>query len=178
MLDTRCPNPVVILDEIDKIGLGRQNGRVWETLLTLLEPSSSRSVIDEFLLGEVNYSAISWVATANDLRVSTGYDWVDMPAPLLSRFEIVTVDTPKEEHFDIILENILRDVAKEYGNDEKVFPAFEPEIRDILQRNFAQNFYSLRYLRKAVFRVLEVRALDNRRPEDVAEDRDEGFLLQ
>ena len=170
MVDTKCPNPVVILDEIDKIGLGRQNGRVWETLLTLLEPSSSSSVLDEFLLGEVNYSAISWVATANDLS--------DIPVPLISRFEIISVDTPKADHFNCILKNMLQDVAREYGQDSKNLPVFDPEVLDILRRQFTRNHYSLRYLRRAIFRVMEIQALENRKSTIDDKEEKQGPFLQ
>ena len=153
MLERQCPNPMVILDEIDKVGLGRQNGRVWETLLTFLEPASSR-VLDEFLLGEVDYSAISWVATANSLE--------DLPGPLRSRWEIIRVGLPQAEDFDRILENVRRDVAREYGVDTVALPNLDATVRDRLQRAFARNPRSMRDLRGVVYRLLEMQAMAER----------------
>ena len=154
MLERQCPNPMVILDEIDKIGLGRQNGRVWETLLTFLEPASSSRVLDEFLLGEVDYSAISWVATANSLE--------DLPGPLRSRWEIIRVGLPQAEDFDRILENVRRDVAREYGVDTVALPNLDATVRDRLQRAFARNPRSMRDLRGVVYRLLEMQAMAER----------------
>lgn len=154
MLERQCPNPMVILDEIDKIGLGRQNGRIWETLLTFLEPASSSRVLDEFLLGEVDYSAIGWLATANSLE--------DLPGPLRSRWEIIRVGLPQAEDFDRILENVRRDVAREYGVDTVVLPNLDATVRDRLQRAFARNPRSMRDLRGVVYRLLEMQAMAER----------------
>ena len=154
MLERQCPNPMVILHEIDKVGLGRQNGRVWETLLTFLEPASSSRVLDEFLLGEVDYSAISWVATANSLE--------DLPGPLRSRWEIIRVGLPQAEDFDRILENVRRDVAREYGVDTVVLPNLGATVRDRLQRAFARNPRSMRDLRGVVYQLLEMQAMAER----------------
>ncbi|MDA8154551.1 MAG: AAA family ATPase [Acidithiobacillus sp.] len=154
MLERQCPNPLVVLDEIDKISLGRTNGRVWETLLTFLEPASSRKVLDEFLLGEVDYSAISWVATANSLE--------DLPGPLRSRWEAIQVGLPQAEDFDRILENVRRDVAGEYGVDMGTLPELDAMVRDRLQRAFARNPQSVRALRGVVCRLLEMQAMAER----------------
>ena len=154
MLERQCPNPMVILDEIDKIGLGRQNGRIWETLLTFLEPASSNRVLDEFLLGEVDYSAIGWLATANSLE--------DLPGPLRSRWEIIRVGLPQAEDFDRILENVRRDVAREYGVDTVVLPNLDATVRDRLQRAFARNPRSMRDLRGVVYQLLEIQAMAER----------------
>ncbi|WP_414039749.1 AAA family ATPase [Acidithiobacillus sp. M4-SHS-6] len=154
MLERQCPNPIVILDEIDKVGLGRQNGRIWETLLTFLEPASSSGVLDEFHLGEVDYSAISWVATANSLE--------DLPGPLRSRWETIRVGLPQAEDFDRILENVRRDVAREYGVDTAALPDLEITVRDRLQQAFARNPRSMRDLRGVVYRLLEMQAMAER----------------
>jgi len=154
MLERKCPNPLVVLDEIDKVGLGRHNGRVWETLLTLLEPASSSKVLDEYLLGEVDYSAISWVATANSLE--------DLPVPLRSRWEVIRVGLPQAEDFDRILENVWRDVAREYGVDTVALPELDVTVRDLLQRTFARNPRSMRALRGVACRLLEMQAMAER----------------
>lgn len=82
-LKAKIANPLVCLDEIDKIGEGRQNGRVWDTLLGMLEPATASQVLDEFMLTPVDYSRINWIATANDIRM--------LPDPLKSRFRVIYV---------------------------------------------------------------------------------------
>jgi len=157
MLEKGCPNPLVILDELDKVGQSRHNGRVWETLLTLLEPASSRRVLDEYLQGEVDYSAIAWVATANRLE--------DLPGPLRSRWEIISVGLPQAQDFDRILENLQRELATTYGTDPARLPALADPIRDRLRRAHARNPGSMRTLRALIYRLLEMQAMAERSAE-------------
>ena len=81
-------NPVVLLDELDK-ARGNERSSVIPPLLSLLEPVTSRSFKDEAIPIGLNASHIIWIATANDLSI--------MPAPLLSRFTVVTMKQPVGE---------------------------------------------------------------------------------
>ncbi len=57
ILRTECANPIVCLDELEKIGVGERNGRLWETLLTLLEPSTSElPALDNTVVAELRKS--------------------------------------------------------------------------------------------------------------------------
>lgn len=154
MMDMRCPNPLVILDELDKVSLGKHNGRVWETLLTLLEPISSCKVMDEYLLGEVDYSHISWVATANSLE--------DLPGPLRSRWEIVQVGLLKAEDFEGILWNLRQDVARDFGRAVTDLPKLDPEVIQRLRKTFARNPRSMRKMRGLLYHLLEIQAMADR----------------
>ncbi|MBU2755187.1 AAA family ATPase [Acidithiobacillus sp. CV18-2] len=147
-VDLRCANPLVILDEIDKAGTSTQNGRVWETLLTMLEPGTSHQVMDEFLLGPVDYSAVNWVATANGLE--------HVPGPLLTRFEIVRIYDPRPGDFPVILENLMGDIARQLGVESSALPELDPRVVRKLEREFRGNPGSLRKLRTLVTRLLEM----------------------
>ncbi|MBU2788677.1 AAA family ATPase [Acidithiobacillus sp. VAN18-1] len=147
-VDLRCANPLVILDEIDKAGTSTQNGRVWETLLTMLEPGTSHQVMDEFLLGPVDYSAVNWVATANGLE--------HVPGPLLTRFEIVRIEDPRPGDFPVILENLMGDIARQLGVESSALPDLDPRVVRKLEREFRENPGSLRKLRTLVTRLLEM----------------------
>ena len=126
LLEHRVANPLVCLDEIDKSGTSQHNGRVWDTLLSMLEPSTAGSVSDEFLLAPVNYSAFNWVATANDLS--------DIPEPLLSRFTVVEIKRPGPEHFDVIVSNIMKDIAHSLNVDIDALPTLDVEAVAMLRR--------------------------------------------
>lgn len=52
-------NPLIAVDEIDKASPNRTNGCVWDALLTLTEPSSSRIFSDEFLQAAVDLSHVN-----------------------------------------------------------------------------------------------------------------------
>lgn len=122
MKTENCANPIIVLDEIDKAGGSSRNGRVHDTLIQLLEPSSSSCILDEFLQARVNYSKINWIATAND----TSY----MPAPLVSRFKTVRVNGPKtREQFEVIIERTFNEFACEHGIRREFMPVLgKPEV--------------------------------------------------
>lgn len=78
-------NPVVVVDEVEKAGVATStkgnNFGLTEGLLSLLEPSSATSWQCPFYQVGFDMSWISWVLTSNTL--------VTLPAPLLSRLEVV-----------------------------------------------------------------------------------------
>ncbi len=150
MRENRQANPLVCLDEIEKVGTSKHNGRLWETLLTMLEPTTARCVTDEYLLGPVDYSAVNWVATANDLR--------DLPKPLRARFTIIRVDEPESRDFDRIFTNTLQDIARDLGTESWALPALPPEIVEGLRRQFRRNPGSLRQLGVTTRSLLQLEA--------------------
>jgi len=89
IVEGNCPNPVIILDEIDKSTESRSNGSPYDVLINLLEPESSRKIMDEFLLTQVNLSLVSYFATANDLR--------SLPDQIRSRVKVVRVRNPTRD---------------------------------------------------------------------------------
>jgi hypothetical protein len=90
MVEHNCPNPVFILDEIDKAGGGKTNGNVYDTLIQLLEPRNAAKFFDECLLTPVDLSRASYLATANSTE--------SLPEPLKDRMLIWRAPTPQPEH--------------------------------------------------------------------------------
>jgi ATP-dependent Lon protease len=85
LADGATANPILLLDEIDKVP-EVSNAPVAPVLLGLLEPHSARRFADRCFPLTMDVSRINWVATANYL------DRVDLP--LRSRFNIVHVANP------------------------------------------------------------------------------------
>lgn len=101
----RAANPLVVVDEIDKVAEGRQNGNILDTLHQLLEPENARQWRDEFLLGHCDLSRVNWIATANGIA--------HLPPSLLSRFQVIEVPAPGKEHRPQMLHSVLRQIARE-----------------------------------------------------------------
>jgi DNA polymerase III delta prime subunit len=99
-------NPVLLLDEIDKIG-GYQHHSIEPTLLTLLESESSKNFKDEALKLAINCQHLVVFATANHIEKISN--------PLLSRFDVVQVQPPNQQEIRIIINNIYLD----YLNSQK-----------------------------------------------------------
>ncbi|MBU2755012.1 AAA domain-containing protein [Acidithiobacillus sp. CV18-2] len=150
LLKTQVGNPLVCLDEIDKIGVGMNNGRVWEWLLTLLEAETASQVLDEFLMAPVNYSAINWIATANDVS--------ELPDPLLSRFRIVRIPPLGGESFPAVFRGILGDIAREYQVAPEQLPSLPAEVVEKTRQAFARNPRSIRALAGLVRKLVELQA--------------------
>ena len=117
-------NPIFLVDELEKASPDSKNGRLWDVLLQLLEPSSAKIYLDECLQVPADLSWVSWIATANELG--------NIPKPLLDRFTIVVADTPGVEHFKTIVSGSIIRYAKELGIDQKMLPQLTQDDFEVL----------------------------------------------
>lgn len=148
MLKTGTANPVVIIDEIDKAAAGNMGDPV-STLLGMLERSTAARFFDGCLAVEIDLSHVNWILTAN--RIDR------LPAPLLSRVDVVEVAGPGPEHAELILATLWRDVARDVGLLPSALPGIERGSEAALLRLF-HNTRSVRRLRRAIETLVAVSA--------------------
>ena len=101
-------NPVMILDEIDKLMTGGYSGDPASALLEVLDPEQNNSFTDHYLDLPYDLSDVFFIATANSLET--------IPGPLLDRMEIIQISSyTSNEKFHIGKNHLIPSVLQEHG---------------------------------------------------------------
>ncbi|ALE75160.1 Lon protease [Pseudonocardia sp. EC080610-09] len=130
-------NPVVLLDEIDKVGSDFR-GDPTAALLEVLDPAQNHTFRDHYLEVDLDLSNVLFLATANDPS--------GIPGPLADRMEIVTLDGYTEpEKVAIARDHLLPRQVEKAGLDDG-----DVEFTDV-----ALSMIAAEYTREAGVRQLE-----------------------
>ena len=91
LIDAKKMNPVMVLDEIDKLG-SNHRGDPTAVMLEILDPEQNHEFRDLYLNFPLDLSQVIFVSTANDAR--------KIPAPLRDRMEFIEISsyTPNEKY--------------------------------------------------------------------------------
>ncbi|MFB7475010.1 endopeptidase La [Kitasatospora sp. NPDC056184] len=144
-------NPVVLLDEIDKVG-SDYRGDPAAALLEVLDPAQNHTFRDHYLEVELDLSDVVFLATANVLEA--------IPEPLLDRMELVRLDGYTEDEKVVIARDHLlpRQLEKAGLKGEEV-AVDEPALRRLAGEYTREA--GVRNLERAIARVLRKVAAQN-----------------
>ena len=120
-------NPVILLDEIDKMSRDI-HGDPASALLEVLDPEQNKSFVDHFLDVDYDLSQVMFIATANVLE--------HIPYPLYDRLEIISLSGyTEEEKLDIANKFLIPKNLKEYALSKRQFKITDTILRSIIDEH-------------------------------------------
>lgn len=142
-------NPLILIDEIDKIGRGYQ-GDPSSALLELLDPEQNSSFLDHYMDVPVDLSKVLFVCTANMTDT--------IPRPLLDRMEVIRLSGYVADEKMAIAEKYLSPAAKELaGLTEADVQLSDEAIKELIQSYCRES--GVRNLKKQIEKVYRKSAL-------------------
>ncbi|WP_175621293.1 endopeptidase La [Chryseobacterium schmidteae] len=124
-------NPVIVLDEIDKVGKG-MHGDPSSALLEVLDPEQNSSFYDNFLEMGYDLSKVMFLATANSLST--------IQTPLLDRMEIIQIaGYTLEEKIEIAKRHLIKKQQEENGLTTKSFKLGNSELKHIIEAHTSES---------------------------------------
>jgi ATP-dependent Lon protease len=155
-------DPVLMIDEIDKMSGGGPSGDPTAAMLEVLDPSQNNSFVDHYLNLPFDLSGCLFICTANNL--------FDIPAPLRDRLEIIKVaGYTVEEKVEIAWRYLLPRLLEEHGITDK----------DLQFTDESLSFISNRYSREAGLRNFErnLAAIMRRRARRKADGEEGAWIV-
>ena len=118
-------NPLILLDEVDKLGADWR-GDPSSALLEVLDPEQNSTFQDHYLEVDYDLSDVMFITTANTLN---------MPQPLLDRMEIIRLSGyTEDEKVEIAKRHLIPKQIKNHGLKEGEFTLTEEGLRLTIQR--------------------------------------------
>jgi hypothetical protein len=146
-------NPCIVIDEIEKAGTRSENGKLIDSLISMIEQEGAQRFFEQYLETPVDLSAVTYLATANETAGLSG--------PLLDGLRILRVPDPRAQDLPVVAAAIVAGIRTERGLDATWMPDLEPDELDLIARRWRGG--SLRPLRRLVETVVAGRDVLARR---------------
>ncbi|HEY4954435.1 MAG TPA: endopeptidase La [Gemmatimonadaceae bacterium] len=142
-------DPVMMIDEIDKMSGGGPSGDPTAAMLEVLDPSMNDEFVDHYLNVPFDLSAVLFICTANNIY--------DIPPPLRDRMEIIRIaGYTVEEKVEIAWRYMLPRLLEEHGITDKDIQ-FTDEILSLLASRYSREA-GLRNFERDVSSIMRRRA--------------------
>ncbi len=124
LIDAKKMNPIIVLDEIDKVSRSLR-GDPTAALLEILDPEQNKEFRDYYLNFNIDLRKVIFIATANDIG--------KISAPLRDRMEFIHISsyTPQEK-FEIASRYLLPQELKKHGLKKSEVSISKPALKEII----------------------------------------------
>ncbi|MFH2091493.1 MAG: endopeptidase La [Pseudomonadota bacterium] len=123
--DTGVANPVIMLDEVDKIGMSYQ-GDPASALLEVLDPEQNGEFLDHYMDLRLDLSKVLFICTANQLDT--------IPAPLLDRMDRINLSGYiTREKMEIARKHLWPKLLKRNNLTSKIITITNPTLRYLIE---------------------------------------------
>ena len=147
---SKTNNPVIVLDEIDKMGRDWR-GDPESALLEILDPEQNKTFRDHYLEVDFDLSNVLFIATANSLNLSNA---------LKDRMEIIEIPGYSiEEKIQIAREHLIARAARDTGWDIENIIISDDAIKHIIQKYTSEQ--GVRELQRELTAILRRELLEN-----------------
>ncbi len=160
MKKAKTSNPLILLDEIDKMG-NDFRGDPASALLEVLDPEQNHSFNDHYLEVDYDLSNVLFLTTANSFN---------MPRPLLDRMEVIRLSGyTEDEKIAIARQHLIPKQIKDHGLKEGEVAIEDSAVRDIIRY----------YTREAGVRNLEreIANLARKSVKDILLEKNDGKII-
>ncbi len=144
MKKVKVLNPVIVLDEIDKMSADFR-GDPASAMLEVLDPEQNKAFVDHFLEVEYDLSKVMFIATANVVD--------NIPYPLLDRLEIIYLNGyTLEEKADIAKNFLIPKLLKEHALDKEKIDLSDVTLKRLIDEYTKEA--GVRQLERVIAKIL------------------------
>ncbi|EGC33391.1 hypothetical protein DICPUDRAFT_154583 [Dictyostelium purpureum] len=140
----KTSNPVILIDEIDKISQSSHHGDPTSTLLEILDPQQNKSFTDYYLDLPYDLSKVLFICTANSLHT--------IPPPLLDRMDVIRLNGyVQSEQMEIAKHYLIPNIRTETGMTEDQVTVSDDSIKQLCE--FYCRESGVRNLKKTIEKI-------------------------
>jgi ATP-dependent Lon protease len=161
LIEAKKMDPVIVLDEIDKVGRS-QRGDPTAALLEILDPEQNDNYRDYYLNFHIDLSKVIFIATANDVG--------RIPSPLRDRMEFISLSsyTPNEK-YEIAQRYLIPQELKKHALKKREFSISPSALRKLIEEYTREpGVRNLRRKLAALMRKTARQLLENKTQEKVS----------
>lgn len=145
----RTSNPLMLIDEIDKLDLSRSGGAA-SAFLEILDPEQNNAFVDNYIDVKVDLSKVLFLCTANYLG--------NIPGPLRDRMEVIDVSGyTNNEKLEIAKKHLIPQAAKKAGLDDSHVIITTDSITRLIEKYCRES--GLRNIKKLITRIFSKASL-------------------